>query len=100
MHARHREIAMNPPYLLLASAVLALSFSGCTALRPDYAARVATGTTAHDICSETFVSGQQPDTIFSETIASRPGFDLIAPLIRYRVDRQQQEVSALSLIHI
>lgn len=94
MHARHREIAMNPPYLLLASAVLALSFSGCTALRPDYAARVATGTTAHDICSETFVSGQQPDTIFSETIASRPGFDLIAPLIRYRVDRQQQEVSA------
>ncbi|WP_063893873.1 serine hydrolase domain-containing protein [Burkholderia ubonensis] len=85
---------MNRQRLLLFSAVLALSFAGCTAVRPDYAARVATGTTAHDICSETFVSGQQPDTIFAETLASRPGLNLIAPLISYRVDRSRREVSA------
>ncbi|RQS64111.1 class C beta-lactamase-related serine hydrolase [Burkholderia sp. Bp8963] len=80
--------------LLLICAALAVSFAGCTAVRPDYAARVATGTTAHDVCSETFVSGQQPDDIFAETLASRPGFGWIAPLIRYRVDRGRREVSA------
>ncbi|WP_321817365.1 MULTISPECIES: serine hydrolase [unclassified Paraburkholderia] len=85
---------MNHQRLLLFFVLLVLSLGGCALVRPDYAARVATGTTAHDICSETFISGQQPDTIFAETIASRPGLDLIAPLINYSVDRSQREVSA------
>ncbi|RDU98983.1 serine hydrolase domain-containing protein [Trinickia dinghuensis] len=84
---------MNRPRLLL-PAILALSFAGCTAVRPDYAARVATGTTAHDICSETFISGQPPATIFAETEASRPGLHWIAPLIHYDVDRTRQTVTA------
>jgi CubicO group peptidase (beta-lactamase class C family) len=85
---------MNRQRLSLFAAVLALAFGGCTAVRPDYAALVATGTTAHDICSETFVSGQPPAAIFAETIASRPGLNWIAPLMSYHVDRAKHEVSA------
>jgi CubicO group peptidase (beta-lactamase class C family) len=76
------------------SMVFALGLGGCAWMRPDLAARVATGTTAHDLCSETFVSGQNPDQVFAETEAPRPGLRWIAPLIRYRVDRQHQEVQA------
>jgi CubicO group peptidase (beta-lactamase class C family) len=85
---------MNRQRKLLFAAALALGFGGCTTVRPDYAARVATGTTAHDICSETFVGGQQPATVYTETIASRPGLDWIAPLIHYDVDSTRRIVSA------
>lgn len=80
--------------LILACAAVAVLFAGCAAIRPGDAARVATGTTAHDICSETFVSGQPPSVVFAETIASRPGFGWIEPLIDYRVDPARGEVSA------
>lgn len=94
----HPRVVVNSimtclPRLLLAG-TLALALAGCTTARPDYAARVATGTTAHDICSQTFVSGQEPATIFAETIASRPGLNWVAPLIRYDVDRDRHMVSA------
>jgi CubicO group peptidase (beta-lactamase class C family) len=75
-------------------ALLALGASGCAWLRPDLAARVATGTTAHDLCSETFVSGLDPDQAFAESLKPRPGFDIIAPLVRYQVDREHGEVRA------
>lgn len=77
--------------LLLA---LVLGISGCAWFRPDLAARVATGTTAHDLCSETFVSGLDPSQVFAENIKPRPGLNLIAPLLRYQVDREQGEVRA------
>ena len=35
--------------------------------RPDRAIRVATGVVAHDVCSKTFVSGLDPQTVFAET---------------------------------
>lgn len=71
-----------------------LATSGCAWLRPDLAARAATGTTAHDLCSETFVSGLDPDQVFAENIRPRPGFNLIALMLRYDVDREQGEVRA------
>lgn len=74
--------------------VLALATSGCAWLRPDLAARVATGTTAHDICSETFISGQDPDQVFRESLKPRPGFEFIAPFVSYDVDRERGEVRA------
>lgn len=73
---------------------LVLGISGCAWLRPDLAARVATGTTAHDLCSETFVSGLDPGHTFDESLKPRPGFDLIAPLMRYEIDRGQGWVRA------
>ncbi|HEX6704632.1 MAG TPA: serine hydrolase [Albitalea sp.] len=71
-----------------------LGTSGCAWLRPDLAARTATGTTAHDLCSETFVSGLDPNQAFAENIRPRPGFSLIASMVRYEVDREQGEVRA------
>jgi CubicO group peptidase (beta-lactamase class C family) len=73
---------------------LALAVSGCAWLRPDLAARVATGTTAHDVCSETFVSHQDSERTFAESIAPRPGISVIAPLLRYEVDRDAGTVRA------
>jgi CubicO group peptidase (beta-lactamase class C family) len=78
--------------LLVLLAILATS--GCAWLRPDLAARAATGTTAHDLCSETFVSGLDPDQVFAENITPRPGFNLIASMLHYDVDREQGEVRA------
>ncbi|MFT4179042.1 MAG: serine hydrolase [Thermomonas sp.] len=62
--------------------------------RPDLALRVATGTVAHDLCSETFVSGQEPAVVYTESLRPRPGFGLVAWGIGYQVDRRIREVAA------
>jgi CubicO group peptidase (beta-lactamase class C family) len=85
---------MKPHPLFGLIVLLALGTSGCAWLRPDRAARVATGTTAHDLCSETFISGFDPDVVFRESVRPRPGLYLIAPLLRYAVNRERGEVEA------
>lgn len=77
--------------LLLALSALA---TGCAWLRPDLAARVATGTVAHDLCSGTFVSGANGDRLFAESLAPRAGLRLVAPLLRYRIDPTHGSVHA------
>lgn len=72
----------------------ALTLSGCAALRPDRALRTATGTVAHDLCSETFVSGLDPATTFEESVAPRPGLHWIAWALRYDIDPVRREVTA------
>jgi len=52
------------------------------------------GTTAHDLCSTTFVSGLDPDQVFRESIEPRPGLRWIAPIIDVSIDRQKREVRA------
>lgn len=71
-----------------------LSLCGCVLIRPDLAARVVTGTTAHDLCSETFVSGRDPEQTFEESLKPRPGFKAVAGAVKYEVDREQQQVRA------
>ena len=73
---------------------LVLLTGGCAWLRPDQAARVATGSVAHDLCSETFISAQDPDRTFAESVAPRPGLELVAPLLHYEVDRTHGWVRA------
>ena len=41
------------------------------AFRPDRAIRVATGVVAHNVCSKTFVSGLDPQTVFSRDHRAR-----------------------------
>ena len=48
--------------------VLAALAASAIIFRPDRALRVATGYVAHNICSKTFVSGFDPQTVFAETI--------------------------------
>ena len=64
-----------------------------TAVRAHDAPRVATGFIAHILCSETFVSGLDPDQVFSETTAAMPGAGLIIWAVNYHVDRARKDVT-------
>ena len=46
---------------------LAALLASAAIFRPDRAIRVATGFVAHNVCSKTFVSGLDPQTVFAET---------------------------------
>src|SRR5436305_13679120 len=61
--------------------------------RPDRAIRVATGVVAHNVCSKTFVSGLDPQTVFSET-TERDGLRRLRRLLRFHVDRTAMTVDA------
>jgi CubicO group peptidase (beta-lactamase class C family) len=56
--------------------------------------RVATGFIAHTLCSAAFVSGIDPDQVFSETAEAMPGVGWIAWAIDRRIDRSAKAVTA------
>src|SRR5215813_2848182 len=64
--------------------------------RPDRAIRVATGAVAHIICSKTFVSGLDPQTVFEETL-ERPGFRRLRHVMNFQIDRKAGTVDASTL---
>ncbi len=64
--------------------------------RPDRAVRLATGGVAHIICSKTFVSGLDPQTVFAETM-ERPGFRRLRHMMDFRIDRNAATVEASTL---
>ena len=59
--------------------------------RPDRALRVATGAVADAVCAKTFVSGLDPQTVFTESM-ERPGIRRLRWLMRYRLDRARKSV--------
>jgi len=67
-------------------------------LRLDRAIRVATGYVAHIVCLNTFVSGFDPQTAFTETL-DRDGIRKLRHVLTYRLDRVAGtvDVSALGL---
>jgi CubicO group peptidase (beta-lactamase class C family) len=71
----------------------ALSVLALTAARARDVPKVATGFVANILCSETFVSGQDPQKIFSETMAAMPGVGLITWALNYSVDRTRKDVT-------
>jgi CubicO group peptidase (beta-lactamase class C family) len=54
---------------------------------------VASGFTSHHLCSETFVSGLDPEQIYAERIKPTGAIRYIDPLIHFDVDRQKREVT-------
>jgi CubicO group peptidase (beta-lactamase class C family) len=66
---------------------------GLSAARARDVPKVATGFVATILCSETFVSGLDPDRVFSETTSAMPGAGLITWAMNYRVDRARKEVT-------
>ncbi len=68
-----------------------------TAVRAHDAPRVATGFVAHTLCSETFVSGLDPDRVLSESMAAMPGTGLLTWAMNYRVDRARKDVTVTLL---
>ncbi len=73
--------------------MLAVPLAAGIIFRPDRAIRVATGVVAHNVCSKTFVSGLDPQTVFTETIA-RDGLRRLRHLLRFQVDRAARTVDA------
>jgi CubicO group peptidase (beta-lactamase class C family) len=74
---------------LISVVPLALSI----AYRPDRAIRVATGVVAHAVCSKSFVSGLNPETVFAET-TDRAGIRALRWGLQYRLDRTAETVDA------
>src|SRR4051812_29817480 len=79
--------------LLMLAATAALSALALTAARARNLPKVATGFIANVICSETFVSGLEPQRIISETTAAMPGAGLISWAMSYHVDRPRKDVT-------
>lgn len=76
-----------------AGLVLAALAAASVVTRPDRAIRVATGVVAHNVCSKTFVSGLDPQTVFSETV-DREGLRRLRPVLRLQVDRAARAIDA------
>jgi CubicO group peptidase (beta-lactamase class C family) len=68
-----------------------------TAVRAHDAPRVATGFVAHTLCSQTFVSGLDPDQVFLESTAAMPGTGLITWAMDYKIDRARKDVTVTLL---
>ena len=83
--------------IIILAATTALSALALSAARARDVPKVATGFLANIICSETFVSGLQPDRIFSETTAAMPGVSLITWAMDYQVDRARKDVTVTLL---
>lgn len=78
--------------IVILAATTALSALALSAAWARDVPKVATGFLANILCSETFVSGLQPDRIFSETTAAVPGANLITWAMNYHVDRARKDV--------
>jgi CubicO group peptidase (beta-lactamase class C family) len=78
--------------LMLASSA-ALGALALTAARARDLPRVSTGFVANILCSETFVSGLDPERTFADTMAAMPGSRLLTWAMDYRVDRAQRDAT-------
>ena len=79
--------------LVAVALVLAGLVAAGVEFRPDRAVRVATGVVAHNVCSKTFVSGLDPQTVFSET-TERAGLRDLRRVLGFHVDRTTRTVDA------
>ncbi len=79
--------------LVAGAVILAVPIALCAIFRPDRAIRVATGLVAHNVCSKSFVSGLDPQTVFAETI-DRAGIRRLRWGLKYHLDRSGQTVEA------
>ena len=82
--------------LIVSALTLAVVLALCAIYRLDRAIRVATGYVAHNVCSKTFVSGLDPQAVFSEAI-DRKGIRTLRAALRYRLDRAARTVDASTL---
>jgi CubicO group peptidase (beta-lactamase class C family) len=56
------------------------------------AIRVVTGLTSHALCSQTFITGFDPDGVYAEVVRPQAGVALISWGLRYKVDPAAREV--------
>ncbi len=78
---------------IVAALVPVAIFTVGSYFRPDRALRVATGVVAHNVCAKSFVSGLDPETVFSETM-ERDGIRRLRRVLDYHLDRSGKTVDA------
>jgi CubicO group peptidase (beta-lactamase class C family) len=91
------EAVTRRKLIVIFAATTALSALVLSAARARDVPKVATGFVANILCSETFVSGLDPDRTFSETTAAMPGANLISWAMNYHVDRLRKDVTVTLL---
>src|SRR5436190_16259704 len=79
--------------ILILASTIALSALALSAARARDVPRVATGFVANVVCTETFVSGLDPASVFAETTSDMHGTGLISWALDYRVDRARKDVT-------
>ena len=84
---------MTKRRLIFVFATAALGALVLTAARARDVPKIATGFIADILCSETFVSGIDPETTFAETVDAMPGTRLISWAMDYKVDRSRKDVT-------
>jgi CubicO group peptidase (beta-lactamase class C family) len=82
--------------LIVGVVILAVPVGLWAKYRPDRAIRVATGYVAHNLCSKTFVSGLDPQTVFAEA-SDRAGIRDLRWFLRYQLDRTAMTADASAL---
>ncbi len=80
----------------VAVTLLAVPVAATVYFRVDRAIQVATGVVAHNVCSKTFVSGLDPQTVFAETM-EREGLRRLRRLLTFRFDATAKTVAASAL---
>jgi CubicO group peptidase (beta-lactamase class C family) len=83
--------------ILIFAATSALGALALVAARTRDVPTIATGFVANVLCSETFVSGFDPERVFAETMQAMPGTGLITWAMDYKVDRVRKDVAATLL---
>jgi CubicO group peptidase (beta-lactamase class C family) len=78
---------------ILFATTAALGALAFTAARARHVPKVATGFVANVLCSETFVSGLDPEKTFAQTTDAMPGAGLITWAMDVRIDRDRKDVT-------
>lgn len=71
---------------------LAMGLAGCGSLSPARFAATGSGLTSHQLCSEVFIGGRDPERAYRQGVA--PMLGSFAGLARWTVNRARGEVSA------
>jgi CubicO group peptidase (beta-lactamase class C family) len=93
---RRNTVTRKNTIILLATTILSGALA-LTAVRAHDVPRVATGFVSQILCSAAFVSGLNPDQVYSETLEAMPGTGLIAWALDYRIDRGRKQVATTLL---
>ena len=83
--------------IFILATTTALGALALSAARARDVPKVATGFVADILCSSTFVSGLDPDRVFSETVDAMPGVNLIAWALHADIDRSRRDVTVTLL---
>lgn len=88
-----RSHMMRKARLTIFTAAAVLLAAACSTLRPDRAIRIGTAFVSQTLCSAAFVSGLDPDQVYSETLKPMGKMELLDWALRYNVDTTRQEVA-------